>query len=209
MSNNDNCIKKFLHEAIAEGIKRESERPDPQGWRGSKFATGRNLQIDSRGAAGEHFVASVLRRMGKKVEHDSRTDSKKKHWDLIADGVKLEVKTATLGMSEPSFQHDGVEKKRGYDGLVFVDIAPDDIYISFIAKRDVHWKRFHNRRYGIHYKMDFRLFKGEKDKVFASASRRLKLPRKAVGRKMKTLDEFAADYEAMVERIKTAPSYRG
>ena len=205
MSNNDNCIKEFLHEAISEGLKKESEKPDPHGWRGGEFADGRNLQIDSRGDAGEHFVASVLRRMGKKVEHDSGTDPKKKHWDLIADGVKLEVKTATLGMSKPSFQHEGVEKDRGYDGIVFVDIAPDDVYISFMAKRDITWGRPHKRRYGKHYKIDFRLRKrrggGFKDEVFIGASRSLGLPAKVVGRKMRTLGEFAADYNAMIERI--------
>ena len=205
MSNNDNCIKKFLHEAISEGLKWESERPDPHGWRGGEFADGRNLQIDSRGDAGEKFVASVLEQLDKTVERNEGMASDKE-WDLKADGIKLEVKTATLGTTAASFQHEGVEKDRDYDGLVFVDIAPNDVYISLMAKRDVHWERFHNRRYGIQYKMDFRLFQGEDDHVFISASNELNLPREAVGRKMRTLDEFAADYEAMVERIKADPS---
>ena len=199
------CIKEFLRTAIANGIEYVEENSDPHGWLDGEFSRIRKLQIDSRGDAGEHFVASVLRRMGKKVEHDSGTDSKKKHWDLTADGVKLEVKTATLGMSEPSFQHEGVEKDRGYDGIVFVDIAPDDVYISFMAKRDITWGRPHKRRYGKHYKIDFRLRKrrggGFKDEVFIGASRSLGLPAKVVGRKMRTLGEFAADYNAMIERI--------
>ncbi len=93
------------------------------------------------------------------VSRVGRLDRTHKHWDIKTDDITIEVKTATLGRTNATFQHENIEKDRNYDVLVFVDIAPNDVYLSWFTKCDVQWKSLHRRANSNFYKWDIRLNK--------------------------------------------------
>ena len=180
-------IKSFFLTALKKA-QEKIRAEDRHGWEESDFNAIRGLQADIRGAVGEDFLADMLRALGKKVEHSADTDAENKHWDMTADGITLEVKFASMGSKTPSFQHESIESKRNYDGLVIVDVAPDGIYITCLAKRDIPWDKLHNRRYG--------------EDVYKWTLNRNKIS----DRKMETLADFATAYEKMEKRIKETKS---
>ncbi|MGI9296651.1 MAG: hypothetical protein ACR2QC_01975 [Gammaproteobacteria bacterium] len=154
-------------------------------WRhDSRFARVRiDLQLDSRGQMGEEFVAAVLRQLGHSVKNKQTTDPQNKQWDLVVDDThRWEIKTATMGKSTANFQHENIYRERDYHGIVFVDIAPDDLYVSFVPKHEIPWKNLHRRKDSNFYKWDF------------SRSR-------IEDAKMTSLADFARGYAAAVSRI--------
>lgn len=162
-------------------------------WLDADFAPVKELELDQRGEIGEQFICLALQTLGHEVKTSQTTDPTMKHWDLLVDGtIKLEVKTATLGKTG-TFQHENLEKDRNYDGLVLVDIAPNDLYTTFAAKSTLpfttansNWsinkKKMHRRRGGIQYKWDLSL----KD---------------ASSRKIETLKDLEAQYNTMARTI--------
>ncbi len=167
----------------------EQAGKDKYGWAKGLYKEMRELQTDTRGDVGEDFIAELLRQLGRDVRHTRRTDSQKKQWDIICDGVKLEVKTATMGMANATFQHENLEKDRDYDGVIFVDIAPDDIYIIFMAKEDIDWRNVHHRRTGISRKYDWGLNRIKESQI-------------------ETLEEFQFAYEEFERRIRAIKATR-
>lgn len=174
---------KSLFLEVLEKAREKAKADDKYGWESSDYKGIRGLQADIRGAVGEDFVAAMLRALGKKVEHTAGTDAKNKHWDMTADEITLEIKVASMGSKATTFQHEAIESKRNYDGLIIVDVAPDGVYITCIAKCDIPWDDLHNRRYG--------------EDVYKWTLNRKNMS----DRKMETLADFAAAYEKMVERI--------
>lgn len=158
-------VKGIMIDTIAE-IKQK----DKHGWQSGVYHEIRYLQADKRGDVGERFIVKLLKEMGiKNVKHTSATDPENKHWDITADGITIEVKTATIGMSKSTFQHENLEKNRGCDMYIFCDITPNDVYITCLAKQEMNWKDMHHRRTGIAYKLDFPLNKIEDNKVVSLA----------------------------------------
>ena len=153
---------KMLVDMIAS--KAESDRKNNV-WVKGAFMQIRALTPDTRGELGEEFVERLLVSLGYTVERSNVTDRTKKHWDLRVNGVALEIKTATVGKSGRSFQHENIEKDRDYDGIVLLDIAPDAIYLTAASKKDLPFnspndlwtkspKQMHRRAHGIQYKWD-------------------------------------------------------
>lgn len=157
-------ISKILVNSIADVA-----RANPKKWAGSAHSTMMNLEIDSRGEVGETFLAKALTQLGHEVEVDRTTDAGNKPWDLRVDGdVLIEVKTATLGKSQATFQHEHIIRESGWDALALVDIAPDDVYLTLAAKRTIPFrkkaqvwterlKKLHLRGGGGDYKWDLTL----------------------------------------------------
>ena len=150
----------------------------------SRFARARSdLQADSRGQMGEDFVSRALQMNGHSVKHTQSTDPQNKQWDLVVDDKHCwEVKTATMGRKSANFQHENIYKERRYHGIIFVDIAPDDLYVSFVPKHEIDWKTLHRRKDSNFYKWDF--------------SRT-----KIKNARMETLADFARGYAAAAARI--------
>ncbi len=121
-------------------------------WVGSPYGAIRNFQIDARGKLGVALIEEILKDLGRTVFRNE-TDNLK-DWNLSCDGIKYEIKTATLGKKGSKFQHESIYKTRDYDGLIFVDIAPSAIYISIYAKADIQWDKIHLRKDSDFYKWD-------------------------------------------------------
>jgi len=68
------------------------------------------------------------------------------------------------------FQHEGVHKTANYDLLVFLDIAPNEIYVKGIIYEDIDFTKLHQRgagrkqATGAGYKFDYSLKKHLQEK---------------------------------------------
>ena len=86
-----------------------------------------------------------------------------KVYDMLIGGKKIEIKTARLG-EHGSFQHESLRNTGESDFWVFVDIAPNDIYITVLKdfdlssnnKHPILGKKPHLRKKATdQYKLDF------------------------------------------------------
>ncbi len=129
----------------------------------SKYKAYRNLQIDKRGSFGERFFAQVLsslyyRRL--KIEYK---DGDQGDWDLKFNGIKFEIKTSSIDVNK-KFQNEGIKKDGNYDGILFLGVSPNNLYIKFILKENIPFDTLHDRKSrgtGSGYKWDFK----EKDMI--------------------------------------------
>lgn len=167
----------------------------------SKYKDYRSLQIDKRGSFGERFFEQTLsliyyRRL--KVEYK---DGDQGDWDLKFNGMKFEIKTSSLDVNH-KFQNEGLKKDGDYDAILFLGVAPNDLYVKFIRKKDIDFENeivhsytgithLHNRgkdnstknATGAGYKCDFKIkemikvktlneIKIEFEKIFGNISKK-------------------------------------
>ena len=118
-------------------------------WTNSKLNLLRTLQIDDRGYVGEKFLFLLFQSNGSKVKwfEDETGDA-----DLEIDGYKIEVKTATLGSDGKNFQHEGIKESEEWDFVFFLDIGPQDIYLTIVPR--AHFK-FHKKSGAIHFNQHY------------------------------------------------------
>lgn len=138
-------------------------------WEDSDFQAIQKLQAVNRGDVAEEFIADVLAKGGYRVKFSSQVGKEDGDYDiLVNDTIKLDVKTATLASSGKTFQHENIRQDGGYDILVLVDVAPNDLYVTVAPKQTLpffefneNWtakpKVMHRRLGGSFYKWDFSL----------------------------------------------------
>ncbi len=161
--------KSDINETLLGIVRQAIAEKNRKKWKSCFFAPIQQLTADGKGTVGERFVAEMLRKLGHDVEHNQSTDRTKKGYDIMVDGkIKLEVKLATLGNHSNTFQHESIERNRDYDAIVFIDVGPDDVYITCAKKEDLPFssksckftvkpKMMHKRDTGSLYKWDFSL----------------------------------------------------
>ena len=147
-----NEIQRIAQAAIAEVLA--GQKPPQTIWDGTPLEEFGRVEIDTRGSVGELLVVKLLEEGGRAPVYNRDATDTEKHWDFMCDGFSYEVKTASLGKGGRTFQHENIYKGRKYDGLIFVDIAPEDIYISMWAKSEIKWRELHFRHHGGFYKWD-------------------------------------------------------
>ena len=105
----------------------------------------RELTNDETGDIGELLVEKIFRKYKFDVEYTRAETAKEKDWDIIVkDGgkkVKIEIKTATLGNTAETFQHENIDKNRKYDALLILDFAPTDLYCCIAWKKDIKFNK--------------------------------------------------------------------
>lgn len=171
-----NSVAKHLQAVIDEMI---SQRKDKHGWDEGTFSKILDVAPDQRGEIGERFIENALKEAGiKDVTRTGKLDRTKKQWDIKTADIAIEVKTATLGRNANTFQHENIEKDRKYDAIVFVDIAPNAVYVRWVAKKDIPFKEIHRRSQSTFYKWDLRL-------------------KNAQDYEVKTIDDIIAGYESV------------
>jgi hypothetical protein len=110
------------------------EEDMPEAWQNAKFIKQRMLQIDKRGSVGERFFLNVLTRLyPRRIEY---RDGDQGDWDLKIGRMKFEIKTSSLDKAG-KFQNEGLKKQGDYDGILFLGIAPNDIYVYFIKMANI------------------------------------------------------------------------
>lgn len=152
MTNNDELLN------IALRILNELEGENNSIWKSdSKFRKYRDLQIDKRGSFGERFIKNVLSQQ--RNVNLQYFDGDQGDWDISINDVKLEIKTSSLDVNN-KFQNERIKKDGDYDGIAFLGIAPDTLYIKFIKQSAIDFDKLHNRGKrgtGAGYKWDFKI----------------------------------------------------
>ena len=147
-----NEIQKIAQTALREALARQ--KPPKTNWLDSPMADLMHAEIDTRGSIGELLTVKLLKAGGRKPVFNPDKTAAAKDWDFMCDGLTYEVKTASAGKNGRTFQHEHIFKTRHYDGMILVDIAPDEIYISMWAKAEIPWRELHRRKDGSYYKWD-------------------------------------------------------
>lgn len=164
MSDLGELLEKLLEEMVVED--------QPEHWKGARFINQRKIQIDKRGSIGERFFLIALTTLyPRRIEYK---DGDQGDWDLKIGKYKFEVKTSSLDKSG-KFQNEGLKKDGDYNGILFLGIAPNDIYMYCIKIDNIDFENskinykgveinLHNRgkettkkrATGAGYKCDFR-----------------------------------------------------
>jgi hypothetical protein len=126
------------------------------------------LSIDERGQLGEEIIYDICKGNSRlNVIYDSSVTDAEKGYDIIINDKKIEIKTATITSNSGMFQHEHLEAQRDYDFILFLDIAPNEVFLTLVKKEDVVWKikkgDANNNKTAIHrrpngdYKCDFNI----------------------------------------------------
>lgn len=123
-------ICKPLYDCLLDLINEELEK---NSWnKNDKFSNIKKLSIDQRGRVGEHFFKLIFNELNILNKY---IDNAHGDWDIEADNFKIEIKTATLDVNK-KFQHEGIKANKAWDVIAFLDISPNEIFISFIHKKN-------------------------------------------------------------------------
>ena len=177
MTNKNTKLDEILLDILENIIIEDS----PEKWKNAKFIKQRMIQIDKRGSVGERFFAEILLMLyPRRIEYN---DGDQGDWDLKINRKKFEIKTSSLDKSS-KFQNEGLKRNGDDDGVLFLGIAPNDLYIKFIQKTDIDFDRLelksdtgitrlHNRgkdntsenATGAGYKCDFKIHEMKKVEI--------------------------------------------
>jgi len=108
-------------------------------WAAGLFGAMDELKPDYSGKVGERFLAGVCKAAG--IDHmfaDDDKNSKDGTYDITILGKKIEVKTARLGV-QGAFQHENL-RDAGCEFYAFVDVKPDEFFVTVIPKFDMKMK---------------------------------------------------------------------
>lgn len=155
-----------ISDIVLRKIKEIKKRKPPQkfGWNDSLYEDIQFLTIDERGQLGEEITVEILKKFKCKIKYDASVTGAVKGWDFISNGFKIETKLATITIGSGLFQHENLHPQRDFDGILFIDVAPNEIYLTAVCKKDIIWKKIHRRESGI-YKCDFPIKHIKNDKI--------------------------------------------
>ncbi len=148
----DDIAVEILKEVLKEAQDKWLE-PD------SKYKEYRRLQIDKRGSFGERFFSQVLSKIYFRRLSIEYKDGDQGDWDLKFNGMKFEIKTSSIDVNN-KFQNEGIKKDGDYDGILFLGVTPNSLYIKFTLKSNIPFDILHNRgdrKTGRGYKWDFKV----------------------------------------------------
>ena len=145
-----------ISDIILKKIKDIKDRKPPQkfDWNDSLYEDIQFLAIDERGQLGEEITVDILRSFNCDIDYNPSVTGEVKGWDLISNNLKIEVKFATITVGTGQFQHENLHSQRDFHGVLFIDVAPEEIYLTAVCKKDIIWKKLHRRPNG-DYKCDF------------------------------------------------------
>ena len=133
----------------------QKRKPPPKfDWIDSSYENVQLLSIDERGQLGEEISVEILKKFKCKIDYASSATEAIKGWDFISNGLKIETKLATVTIGSGLFQHENLHPQRDFNGVLFIDVAPNEIYLTAVCKKDIIWKNLHRRENGL-YKCDF------------------------------------------------------
>lgn len=140
----------------------ENRKQKKNNWaKGGKYENIKKLNNDDTGEVGELLLNEIFTKRKYKVEYEKAITNNDKYWDIVVDDIKIEVKTATIGASADTFQHEKFFKNRNYDAFIFLDFTPNDLYVLIARKQDINWEKLTKRIVnGVHtseYKFDLSL----------------------------------------------------
>lgn len=129
-----------VHNVLLQKIQKYKEKEAEQNiWENSPYKDLVKLQSNNVGNVGEELINDFCRGAG--IDADCNGSKTKQigggNGDGKIQGNCVEVKTAHQGSSFPSFQHElGEVPWKGAKYMIFVDIAPDCIYLTIFENFD-------------------------------------------------------------------------
>lgn len=165
-------------------------------WYSSPFYPIKTLEIDQRGAVGERICVAILSKCGYEVDYEADVTRQHKDYDLRCQGMRVEVKTATRGAKSKTFQHESILRNAHWDGIILLDIAPNNIYVACRLNSEVPWVesdplwgRCHRRKDSTHFKWTLSVKQHQ-----------------ALDTEVKDIADFQRCFDAMVQRFKAKGS---
>jgi hypothetical protein len=123
----------IIEDIISEQKSKEEECDI---WKNSIYKNLRHLQANNVGVFGEKFVERTCNLVDIRCCCDG-TKTRLSGCDGEILGINVEIKTALQGSKNPSFQHElGLSPWFGAKFMIFVDIAPDCIYLTIFKNFD-------------------------------------------------------------------------
>ncbi len=147
-----------IHDVFINIIKEINNTETNKIWNNSKYEAFRYLQIDKRGSVGERFLFSILAD-SKYVRRMEYNDGDQGDWDIKIGGAKFEIKTSSLDVNS-KFQNEGIKNTDSYDGIIFLGVSPEALFIKMVNVKDIPFDKLHNRKKagtGAGYKWDFKI----------------------------------------------------
>lgn len=123
---------KFIDVASLLINKKHAQKQKRNIWEDSKWKYIAELENDDVGSVGEEIINQFCYLAGIECDIDG-TKTKKLgggEGDGKINGKSVEIKTARLGSSGSSFQHELGELPWKANYMIFLDIAPDKMYIT-------------------------------------------------------------------------------
>jgi hypothetical protein len=107
-------------------------------WKNARFEKCKLISIGDRGDAGEELILSYARKIGLFASKDGRLGDADVFVGYSAErSIRIEVKTATEGAMQGSFQFNGIRIDKDYDVLLLVAVSPNQIRIAAWSHADV------------------------------------------------------------------------
>lgn len=182
MNNLDIVLEDILKDMVVEDM--------PEQWINAKFLQQRFIQIDKRGSVGERFYLKVLTYLyPRRVEY---RDGDQGDWDIKIGKMKFEIKTASLDKNN-KFQNEGLKKDGDYNGVLFLGIAPNDIYMYCIKIANIDFDNQRIDHNGVHVHLHNRGKDGTENKATGVGYKCDLKPSQM--RKISTLDDFKEEFE--------------
>lgn len=161
----------------------ESEVKHTSKWsENSKYVRIRKLQIDKRGSFGERLLRDIFSKE-RNISLEYR-DGDQGAWDIKI----LDVNN--------KFQNERIAKNADCDYIVFIGIAPDDVYLRVEKLSQIDFSKLHNReerKTGAGYKWDFKPDEMEKiqtsDEVVKIIYNKIGLDKKKIKKLLKANDK--------------------
>lgn len=124
---------KSPHNIFKDIIQEQSKKEDQLDiWKDSPYKDLVKLQSNNVGNVGEKFINNICKCC--LIEADCDGSKTKQIGGGKGDGIimgnTIEVKTSHQGSSTPSFQHELGEKPWNSQYMIFVDVAPKNIYLT-------------------------------------------------------------------------------
>ncbi|CAA6817913.1 MAG: Unknown protein [uncultured Sulfurovum sp.] len=116
---------KLFREALA--TNKDHTKWDTGDYSGIKTIS--NLKV---GNVGEAFIVKVCHDLG--IDYTIPTD--KGPWDIVINGIKFEVKTATEDVNG-SFQFNHIRYHREYEAVLCLGISPTSLQFNLWSKADI------------------------------------------------------------------------
>ena len=119
-----------LIDLIDESLLTQADRYDP--YAESVFLPLRRLTPKAKGKVYEQIVEDVVSKLGQDVQRPKSTQ-----YDRLIDGMRVEIKGATLTGTGGKFNFLQIRPDQDYDVLLFAMFYPDDLVLMTMNKERV------------------------------------------------------------------------
>ena len=145
-----------ISDIVLKKIREIQTRKPPQrfNWNDSLYEDIQYLSIDERGQLGEEIAVEILKGFDCNINYNPSRTSEIIGYDFKSNGKKIEAKLATITIGTGQFQHENLHSQRDFDAILFIDIAPNKVFLTAVRKENILWKNLHRRPNG-DYKCDF------------------------------------------------------